>query len=143
MIKVSKWLNKRKNWRNWNYWITYKNGYARLLVLRLFPLQSMAYFRNIASLNLFYRYYFGRCAPEVAELVPLPYSRGRSTRYSDRLDDFSMTICICYKDVYVNSFFTCTARIWNFLARGCFPLTNDLSGFKSRINKHILTLCFF
>ena len=73
MIKVSKWLNKRKNWRNWNYWITYKNGYARLLVLRLFPLQSMAYFRNIASLNLFYRYYFGRCAPEVAELVPLPF----------------------------------------------------------------------
>ena len=32
------------------------------------------------------------CSSELAELVPLPYSRGRSTRYSDRLHDFSVTI---------------------------------------------------
>ena len=44
--------------------------------------------RNVASLSLFYRYYFGRCSSELAELVPLPYSRGRSTYYSDRLHDF-------------------------------------------------------
>ena len=30
--------------------------------------------RNAASLNLFYRCYFGRCSSELAELVPLPYS---------------------------------------------------------------------
>ena len=29
---------------------------------------------------------------ELAELVQLPYSRGRSTRYSDRLHDFSVII---------------------------------------------------
>ena len=29
--------------------------------------------------HLFYRYYFGRCSSELAQLVPLPYSRGRST----------------------------------------------------------------
>ena len=40
---------------------------------------------NVASLSLFYRYYFGRCSSELAQLVPLPFSRGRSTRYSDRL----------------------------------------------------------
>ena len=28
------------------------------------------------------RYYFGRCLSELAELVPLPYSRGSSTCYS-------------------------------------------------------------
>ena len=40
------------------------------------------------SLSLFYRYYFGRCSSELAQLVPLPYSRRGSTRYSDRLHDF-------------------------------------------------------
>ena len=48
--------------------------------------------RNVASLSLFYRYCFGRCSSEVAQLVPLPFSRRRSARYSDRLHDFSVTI---------------------------------------------------
>ena len=40
----------------------------------------------------------------------------------------------CYKDVYVNSFFPRTAKLWNSLPVECFPLTYDLSGFKPRIN---------
>ena len=67
-------------------------------------LEPLAHCRNLASLSLFYRYYFCRCSSELAQLVPLPYSQGRSTRYSDRLHDFSVTIRRCYKDVYVNSF---------------------------------------
>ena len=46
-------------------------------------LEPLAHCRNVASLSLFYRYYFGRCSSELAQLVPLPYSRGRSTHYSD------------------------------------------------------------
>ena len=56
--------------------------------------------RNVASLSLFYRYYFSRCTSELAQLVPLPYSRVSSTRYCDRLHDFSVPIPRCYKDVY-------------------------------------------
>ena len=55
-------------------------------------LEPLAHRRNVASLSLFYRYYFGRCSSELAQLVPLPYSQGRSTCYSDRLHDFSVTI---------------------------------------------------
>ena len=51
-------------------------------------LEPLAHRRNVASLSLFYRYYFGRCSSEHAQLVPLPYSQGRSTRHSDRLHDF-------------------------------------------------------
>ena len=110
----------------WNCWISYKNGYAGLLV------------QNVTSLNLFYIYYFGRFSSELAELVPLSYTRGRSTHYSDRLHDFSVIIPRCYKDVNVNSFFLRTARLWNSLPIECFPLTNHLSGFKSGINRHLL-----
>ena len=46
------------------------------------------------------RYYFGRCLIKLAQVVPLPFSRGGSTRYSDRLPDFSATSPRCYKGVY-------------------------------------------
>ena len=106
--------------------------------------------QNLASLNILLfdvinllYYYFGICYSELARLVPLPFSWGRSIRYSDRLHDFSVTIPRCYKDVYVNSFFPCTAKLWNSLPVECFPFTYDVSGFKSKINRHPLILGSF
>ena len=75
--------------------------------------------------------------------IPFPYSPGRSTRYYGRLHDFSVTISSCYKDAYVNRFFPRPAKLWNSLPIKCFPLTYDFSGFKSRINKHLLTVGSF
>ena len=71
------------------------------------------------------------------------FSRGRSTRYYDRLHDFSVAIPRCHKDVFVNSFFPRRARLWNFLPIDCFPLTYDFNGFKSRIKRHLLTVGSF
>ena len=115
----------------WNCYINYS------LVAYLEP---FAYQRNEASLSLFCRYYFGRCSFKLADLVPLPYSGESSFHYSDRLHDFSVAIPRCYKDVYVNSFFPCTARFWNSLPMECFLLTYD---FNSRINRHLLIVGFF
>ena len=106
-------------------------------------LEPLAHRGNVASLSLFYRYYSGMYFSELAQLFPLPFSRGRSTCYSDKLHDFSVTIPRCYKNVYVNSFFPRTARLWNSLPIECFPLTYDLSGFTSRINRHFSTVGSF
>ena len=95
-------------------------------------LEPLVHCRNVASSSLFYSYYFGRCSSELAQLVPLSFSRGRSTRYCDRLHDFC-----------VNSFFPCTTRLWNSVPIECFPLTYDLNGFKSRINNHPLSIGSF
>ena len=57
--------------------------------------EPMAHHQNVARLSLFTRYYVGRCSSELAKLVPLPHSRGRSTRYSDRLHNFSGNIPRC------------------------------------------------
>ena len=61
--------------------------------------EPLANRRNVASLTLFYRHYCGRCSSELIQLVPVSYSRGRSTRFYDRLYDFSVTIPRYYKDV--------------------------------------------
>ena len=44
-------------------------------------LEPLAHRRNVASLSLFCRHYFGRCSSELAHLVPLLYSRGKSTHF--------------------------------------------------------------
>ena len=106
-------------------------------------LEPQAYHWNVGSVIPLYRYYFGTCSSELTKLVPLPYSWGRSTHYSDRLHDFSVAIPRCYKYVYFNGFFSCTARLWNSLPMKFFPLTYDLSGFKSRIKRHLLTVGSF
>ena len=105
-----------------------QNRYARLSVLRLLSVEPFAHRRNVASWSLFYRNYFGRFSSELAQLVPLPFFRG---------------IPRCYQDVFVNSFFPRTARLWNPLPIECFPLTYDLNCFKSRINRHLFTVGFF
>ena len=103
-------------------------------------LEPLAHHQSVASFSLFYRYYYGKCSPELSQLVPFPYW-ARSTGYSDRLHDCSFTIPRYYSDVYVNSFFPHTGRLWNSLPTECFPLTYD--GFKSRINRHLLTVGSF
>ena len=105
--------------------------------------KPLAHHRNLASLCLFYRYYFGRRSSELALLVPLLFSRGRSALYSHRLHETSVTIPECYKEIYVKGFFPRTARLWNSLPIECFPLTYDRSRFNSRINRHLLTVGSF
>ena len=74
-------------------------------------LEPLTFRQNVASLSLFYRHCFVSRSSELPGLVPLPYSRGRSTRCFDRLHDFSVTIRRCYKDVYFSSFFPHIARL--------------------------------
>ena len=130
-------------------WAGAANCYLELLdklqkrICRTVGICFAASLEPLASLSLFCRYYFGRCSSELAQLVSHPFSRRRSTRYSARLHDFSVTIPRCCKDVYVNSFFPCTARLWNSLPIECFPLTYDLSDFLSKINRHLLTVGSF
>ena len=96
-------------------------------------LEPLPHRRNVTSLSLFYTYQFGRSSSELAQLVPLPYFRGRSTRYSDRFHDFSVIIPRSYKDPYDKSLFACTARLRNSLLIECFHLAYNLNSFKSRI----------
>ena len=126
----------------WNFWVRYKRGYAGLLILQFLafmnpwnPWSCHLLKKEMPSVEkshclkcLFCRYYFDRCSSELAGVVPLPYSRGSSTHYSERLHDFSVIIPRCYKDVYANSFSPHIARAWNSLPMESFLLTYDLNG---------------
>lgn len=76
--------------------------------------------RNLASLILFYIYYFSRRSLELAELFPLTYSCVRSVGFSPRLHDLSVNITRCYKDVYTDNSFHRTARPCNSCLQNYF-----------------------
>ena len=93
-----------------------------LPLLNPWLIAEMSQLRSLLS-----RYYFGKCSSELAELISLPCYGGTSTCYSDIvMHEFSVAIPRCYKDVYVNSPFSCTARFCNSLHGEYFPLTYDL-----------------
>ena len=58
-------------------------------------LEPFPHHRSATSFSLFCRYYFDKCSSEMAEMVPFPNFRKRSTRYSNRLHHFSVTIPRC------------------------------------------------
>ena len=58
----------------WNCWISYKNRYVGPSLAA--SLELLVHCWIVASLSLFYRYYFGRCSSELTQLVPLILKRG-------------------------------------------------------------------
>ena len=84
-----------------------------------------------APLSPFYRYYFGRYSSQLAQLVSLSHSRGRSTSYFNNLHDFSVSIPRCYMDSFVSSFFPHTATLWKSLPAKYTFLTYDQNSLKS------------
>ena len=95
-------------------------------------LEPLANCQTVANLSIFFKYYVGSCSIGLAELVPLFYSRGRYSRYSNRFHDFSLIIPRCYRDI--------TATMCNSLLVSCFPKSYDLNNFNYRISVHLLIL---
>ena len=56
--------------------------------------------------------------------------------------------CIIFLSLFlhvknVNSLFNCRARLWNSLSAACSPLTYNINGFESKVNRHLLSLGSF
>ena len=83
------------------------------------PAPAASHRNVVASLSLCL---LGRCLCESTEVFPLPYSCGRSSGYSDKLHDFSVTIPRSYENVNINSFSLVTVFLGNSWSEYCFPL---------------------
>ena len=95
-------------------------------------LKPLAHGPNVITLNLFYRYYFGRCSSELAELVPLILMGGPLVILIGCIA-FFVTTPRSNKDAYVSSFFCHTARLWKLLPLEPSFLIYDLNGFKGTV----------
>ena len=101
-------------------------------------LQPLSVRRDVASLSLFYRYYFGRCSPSLSDCVPQPKSYSRSTRAASSSSMFQVE---CERSRTVSrsrSFFVRTSQMWNRLPQCVFPEKYDISSFKRRVNRFLM-----
>lgn len=102
-------------------------------------LQSLAHRRAVASLSLFYRYYHGFCSTELASSVPLPLVFHRPSRAQAASHPYQVSVPVCRIANFESSFFPRTAKLWNTLPLSVFPPSYNISTFKRRINKLVLS----
>ena len=89
-----------------------KNLIGQPLANELLPLSVR---RDVASLSLFYRYYFGRCSSALSESIPKPKVFSRSTRRANPLTCYHVSLERTRTKGRASSFFVRTAQLWNQL----------------------------
>ena len=93
--------------------------------------------RKVASLSLFYRYYFGHCSDELTACIPPPMARSCSTRQAT----FAHNYCVALSNARINrfsdGFFPSTSHLWNSLPSSVFPAYFNLPSFKWQVYRHL------
>merc|ERR1711893_237435 len=112
-----------------------KNLVGEQLAERLQPLSVR---RDVASVSLFYRYYFGRCSSALSECVPKPQVFSRSSRRATPSTCYRVEVERCRTQSRSNSFFPRTSHLWNSLPISCFPEQYNIGSFKRRANRFLL-----
>ena len=89
-------------------------------------LEPLAHRPNVASLSLFYTYYFGGCSSELAELVPLPFSRRMSTLIDWEVHSVILIDCMIFLSPFleVTRMSMSTVSFLAELGSGIFCLQN-------------------
>ena len=88
--------------------------------------------RKVASLSLFYRYYFGHCSDELAACIPPPMARPRSTRQATFAHNYCVELSNARINRFSDGFFPSTSHLWNSLPSSVFP-----ASFKRQVYHHL------
>merc|ERR1712002_316580 len=96
-------------------------------------LDSLSLRRKVASLSLFYRYYFRHCSLELANCIPPPLEGPRNTRQASNAHRYSVSITNSRINGFNDCFFQSTSKLWNSLPKSVFPDLYNLSLFKRQV----------
>ena len=100
-------------------------------------LDPLSLCRKVASLFLFYRYYFGHCSCELAACIPPPMARPRSTRQSTFAHNYCVELSNARINRFSDGFFPSTSRLWNSLPPSVFLASLNLPSFKRQVYHHL------
>ena len=92
---------------------------------------------KVASLSLFYRYYFGHCSDELAACIPPPMARPRSTRQATFAHNYCVELSNARINRFSDGFFPSTSHLWNSLPSAVFPASFNLPSFKRQVYHHL------
>ena len=93
--------------------------------------------RKVASLSLFYRFYFGHCSDELAPCIPHPMAWPCSTRQASFAHNYCVELCNARINRFSDGFFPSTSSLWNSLPSSVFPVSFNLPSFKNQAYHHL------
>ena len=103
------------------------------LVIPPWPrLLTLSLRRKVASLSLFYRFYFGHCSDELATCIPPPMARPRSTWQATFTHNYCVELSNARINRFSDGFFPSTCRLWNSPPSSVFP-----ASFKRQVYHHL------
>merc|ERR1711872_911104 len=100
-------------------------------------LDSLSLRRRVASLTIFYKYYFGNCSEEIKSIMPPPLPRPRNTRQTSVSHNFCVRLDNARIDAFNQSFIPLISRAWNDLLSSVFPASFNINLFKRRVCHHL------
>ena len=105
-------------------------------------LDSLAHWRTISALSLYYRYYHGVCSVELKSIIPPKAVFTRNTLFSNAQHPFAVNLDKNRTSAFANTFIPVISRDWNWnsLPATVFPATYNLQLFKTRIHRHLRLL---
>ena len=92
--------------------------------------------RKVASLSLFYRYYFGHCSDELAALIPPPMAWPCFTQQAT-FSHYCVELSNARINRFSDGFFPSASRLWNSLPSSVFPASFNLPSFKRQVYHHL------
>ena len=99
-------------------------------------LQALSHRSDVASLSLYYKYYYGKCSSELADLIPVTLVI--VLMHSEQMHRHTVNSPLCRTKFYQSSFFPHAEALWNSLTNEFFPPDYELTAFKVRVNKFLV-----
>ena len=92
---------------------------------------------KVASLPLFYRYYFGHCSDELAACIPPSMAQPRSTRQASFAHNYCVELSNARINWFSDGFFPSTCHLWNSLPSSVFLASFNLPSFRRQVYHHL------
>ena len=100
-------------------------------------LDPLSHRRKVASLSLFYHYYFGDCSDELVACIPPSMARPRSTRQATFAQNYCMELSNARINRFIDGFFPSASCLWNSLPSSVFLASFNLPSFKRHVFHHL------
>ena len=92
---------------------------------------------KVASLSLFYRYYFGHCSDELTACIPPLMARPRPTRQATFAHNYCVELSNARINRFSDGFFPSTSHLWNSLPSSVFLSSFNLPSFKRQVYQNL------
>lgn len=98
---------------------------------------SLEHRRNVGALGLFYRYFNKDCSSELCNIIPAVATFNVTTRLASNAHPYTIVSNFSRTNKSRNSFISRSSRLWNRLPSEVFPVSYNLSKFKSNVNAYL------